>query len=229
MDTNSSQKNSYLPAVIISLFIALAILMAGLFMMFIVQSKRSQTATDKQGFIFTQDQLSRIYAQTVRVSGPADAPITIVEFSDFECPYCSASFPIVKDILARYQGKIRFMYVDFIATDAHEHASMAAQAARCAQEQGAFWPYHDKLFLNQSKLDKASLSLYALQIGIDEKQHRTCMDSGKYEAAVFDDTQFAASLGMVGTPTWAINEYRLQGVVPEEVWVNIIENILSQE
>ena len=219
-------KDNKLPSVIISLFVLLAIflaiILAILFFEFRSGAIGGKTLADAKAFVLTPEQVASVQADTSRSSGPIDAPITIVEFSDFECPYCGASFPILKEVLAEYSDKIRFIYRDFNATDVHENAALAGTASRCAAEQDAFLKYHDKLFLNQSALDIDSLVIYALQLGLE------CLISEKYDAAIEQDTRLALQLGFIGTPTWVVNEFQLQGVVPEDVWIQIIENILSQ-
>lgn len=232
MPESLSEKKSTLPAIIISLFVLLAIFLAAVFFILFFEqrsgSSSKDASADASSFVFSQSELGQIYSNISRSSGPSDAPIRIVEFSDFECPYCGASFPILKEVLAEYEGKIQFIYRDFIASDVHENAQLAAVASRCAAEQDAFLKYHDKLFLNQDSLDTDSLVIYAIQLGLDVREFTECLVSDKYDEAVQQDTIQAIQLGFVGTPTWAINEYKLQGVVPKDVWVQIIENILAE-
>jgi len=147
--------------------------------------------------------------------GPTDAKVTVVEFSDFQCPYCSRfavqTYPQIKE---QYGDKIRFVYRDFPLTQLHENAEKAAEAAQCANDQGKFWEYHDLLFANQAALDAASLKGYASQLGLDSATFDQCLDSGKYTDEVQNDLTQGAGYGVQGTPSFFINGLLVSGAQP---------------
>jgi protein-disulfide isomerase len=163
-----------------------------------------------------------------RVQGSADAPVTIVEFSDYQCPYCKRALPVLKEILAKYPGKVRLAYRDFPLTSIHPRAEAAAEASRCAGEQGRFWPYHDLLFEHQEKLDDASLVDYARKLGLDAPRFEQCLKSHKYQAAVQQDIDAGEQLGISGTPAFFINGIPLMGARPLTSFVSIIDQELAR-
>lgn len=160
--------------------------------------------------------------------GPKDAPITIVEFADFQCPFSRQSFPVAREILASYPGKIRFIYRDFPLSDIHPYAQKAAEAAQCANDQGKFWPMYDKLFQNQKSIDFNNFKLFALNIGLDQQEFDRCLDSGKYKEEVIGDLIDGASAGVEGTPTWFINGVKIAGAIPLDMFKKIIESELAR-
>lgn len=158
--------------------------------------------------------------------GKPDAPIVIVEFSDFECPFCKQEFPILRELSLKYPDLLKFIYRDFLG---HENSQKAAEAAQCANEQDKFLMYHDKLFLNQGNLDVASLKIYARQIGIsDINQFDQCLDSGKFELEVKQDYKEGVELGVEGTPTFFVNGIKVAGAIPKERWEQIIEYLIKK-
>jgi len=147
--------------------------------------------------------------------GPEDAPVTIVEFSDFQCPFCSRFFSqTYPQIRQEYEGKVRFVYRDFPLTSIHENAQKAGEAGECADDQGKFWDYHDTLFNNATALDDASLKSYASQLGLDTGAFDQCLDSGKYTEEVQKDYQEGISYGVTGTPAFFINGVSIIGAQP---------------
>ena len=114
--------------------------------------------------------------------GSKDAPITIVEFSDFQCPFCGRAEPTLKQVRAKYGDKVRLVYMDF-PLGIHDHAIDAASAGRCAGEQGKFWQFHDAMFADQSKLTPPDLKASAKKLGLDTAKFDDCLDKGKYKAA----------------------------------------------
>src|SRR5262245_6542649 len=116
------------------------------------------------------------------VRGGEHAPVTIVEFSDFQCPYCVRSQPTLKRVRETYGEKVRFVFLDF-PLDIHPQAKKAHEAAACAQEQGKFWPMYDRLFKSEGKLQVEDLKGYAGEAGLDSAAFATCLDSGRNQAA----------------------------------------------
>ncbi len=143
--------------------------------------------------------------------GNKDAKITIIEFSDYQCPFCRKARPILNDLLAKRGDKIKIVYRDFPLAF-HKNAKIAAAAAECADEQGAFWEYNELLFDNQRSLDVENLKKYAKSIGLDVEKFNHCLDSGKQNIEVEKDVADAKIAGISGTPSILINGYYISGV-----------------
>ncbi len=159
--------------------------------------------------------------------GPIDAQVVVVEFSDFQCPFCGETFPVVKEILADYGDRIRFIYRDFPIHSLHPQALTAALAAECAHEQGLFWPMHDKIFENQDTLSAENLKRWAVQIGVNSLQFGRCLDSQKYFAEVEQDFQEGVAAGVSATPTFFINGRRIEGAIPYTTFEQLIVSELG--
>jgi protein-disulfide isomerase len=161
--------------------------------------------------------------------GPANAPITIIEFSDYECPYCRRwHTEVFNQLRQEYGDKIRFVYRDFPLSSIHPDAEPAAEAANCANEQGAFWQYHDLLF-SGAGLSKEIYMQYAVQLGLDVQSFQTCIDSGRYSQEVQADYQYASQLGVRSTPTFFINGLPVVGAQPYDVFKQVIDQELAGE
>jgi protein-disulfide isomerase len=160
--------------------------------------------------------------------GPASAPITIVEFSDFECPYCSKAEDTVKQVMKTYDGKVRLVYRDF-PLPFHPHAEKAAEAAQCAADQGKYWEMHEKLFANQQKLDPASLKAHAKDLGLDQGKFDKCLDSGDKAKVVETNKAAGSKVGVTGTPAFFINGYQLTGAQPFEEFKSLIDQELARK
>jgi protein-disulfide isomerase len=143
--------------------------------------------------------------------GPKDAPVAIVEFSDFQCPFCKAARPAVNEIMARYTGKVRWVFRDYPIETLHPTAPKAHEAARCAGEQGKFWEYHDLLFERSPSHSPEQLKQYARDLKLDGPAFAQCLESGKYQAEVAHDVQEGTRLGVSGTPTFVINGRFIEG------------------
>ncbi len=162
--------------------------------------------------------------------GEDNAPVTIIEFSDYQCPFCKKFYDetekqLIKDYVET--GKVKFVYRDFPLDSIHPLARKAAEAAECADEQGKFWEYHDKLFETQ-KLDEASLKQHAKDLGLDTEQFNSCLDSGKYKDEVQKDLDDGIKAGVTGTPTFFINGKKVVGAQPYSVIKQIIDDELSK-
>jgi protein-disulfide isomerase len=159
--------------------------------------------------------------------GPADAPITIVEFSDYQCPYCQAWYQQTFDkLMASYPGKILFVYRD-LPLPGHPESLPAAEAANCAGEQGAYWKFHNDLFSGQYSLGRAAYEQYASDLGLDTSAFSTCLDDHRYQAEVKADSADAVRLGLNGTPSFVINGQILVGAQPFEQFKAIIDADLA--
>ena len=161
------------------------------------------------------------------VRGATDAPVTIVEFSDFECPFCKQTHPTLKQLLERYPGKVRLAYRDFPLDSIHPQARRAAEAARCASDQGKFWEYHDVLFTQSPQLTLEDLRRYAGQVGLDVTQFDGCLAAGVHKATVQRDLDEGNRLGITGTPAFFINGRTLTGAQPLEAFARLIDQELA--
>jgi protein-disulfide isomerase len=148
--------------------------------------------------------------------GPAGATLEIVEFSDFECPFCAGAKPVMDSLLARYPADVRLVYRHY-PLPMHGRAEPAAIAAVEAARQGAFWPYHDLLFTHQDHLTDADLAGYADSLGLDTGAFARALRERTHAGAVAADVEMGRALAVHGTPTFFVNGYRLVGVPP--VWV----------
>jgi predicted DsbA family dithiol-disulfide isomerase len=146
--------------------------------------------------------------------GPAAAPVTLVEFADFECPYCGGLFPTLQKIQEEYKEKLRVVYVEFPLSSIHPHAEKAAEAALCANEQGKFWEMHDAMFADQTNLTVSDLKKKASQLTLDTGIFDACIDGGKYLSQIKSDLSQGVEAGVSGTPAMFINGRFLQGNLP---------------
>ena len=160
--------------------------------------------------------------------GPKEAKVVMVEFSDFQCPFCKEVKPVLEQIRRDYGDKVRFIYRDFPITETHPEALLAAVAANCAHEQGKFWEMHDKIFDNQDNLSEASLKTYAVQIGLNNIQFGTCLKSQKYLPEIEDDMKAGYAAGVEATPTIFINGIKMRGALPLATYERIIISELSR-
>lgn len=158
--------------------------------------------------------------------GPSNAKVTIIEFSDYQCPYCAKAEPTLKQIFDTYKNDVRLVYRDF-PLNFHQYAQKAAEASECAHEQGKFWEYHDILFNNQQALDVSSLKKYASDLKLDTAKFNGCLDSGKYEAEVKKDMQDGLNANVRGTPAFFINGRLISGSQPFENFKTVIDEELK--
>jgi len=160
--------------------------------------------------------------------GPESAPVTIVEFSDFQCPFCSRAKGTVDEVVKQYGDKVRLVFRHF-PLSFHADAPKAAEAAACADDQKKFWEYHDKLFANQGALKVDDLKKHAAELGLDTARFNECLDSGKKAELVKKDTAAGEKVGVSGTPAFFINGVVLSGAVPAEEFKSIIDAELSKK
>jgi protein-disulfide isomerase len=159
--------------------------------------------------------------------GPADAPVTIIEFSDYQCPFCRRAEPTVKEVLERYEGKIRFGFRHFPLDRIHPQARGASEAAACAGEQGKFWEYHAELFSGDGQLDRPMLDAAAEKTGLDAAAFKACVDERKTQALVEADVKDGEEAGVSGTPAFFINGIPLRGALPFEEFQKVIDDELA--
>lgn len=143
--------------------------------------------------------------------GPASAPVTLVEYGDFECPHCGAAFPIIKQIQQALDGRLRFVYRHFPLTETHPHAQMAAEAAEAAGAQGSFWEMHNLLFQHQDRLEESGLIEYARELRLNEENFRRDLEEHTFTRLVEEEFIGGVRSGVNGTPTFFINAERYDG------------------
>jgi len=145
------------------------------------------------------------------IQGPADAAIVLVEYGDYECPYCGAAYPVVKELQHRMKNKLALVFRNFPLANAHPHAEFAAEAAEAAAAQGKFWEMHDMLYENQEALDPENLVEYATELGLDIPRFMREMNEHVYASRVKEDFRSGVRSGVNGTPTFFINGERYNG------------------
>jgi protein-disulfide isomerase len=160
--------------------------------------------------------------------GRASAPVTLIEFSDFQCPFCQRVAPTIKKLRDTYGDKVRIVWKDFPLTQIHPQAFKAGEAAHCAGDQGKYWEYHDRLFANQQQLQPEELKKHATDLGLDATAFNTCLDSSKYGERVRDGVAQGTRLGVNSTPTIYINGRVLSGAQPYETFVSVIDEELAR-
>jgi protein-disulfide isomerase len=161
--------------------------------------------------------------------GSAVAPVVIVEFGDFECPYCREAAPIIKQVLQKYPDAVRLIYRDFPVTELHTEAIPAAEAANCAAQQGKFWAYHDKLFEQQDQLGSALYTSLASSLNLDMAKFNLCRSQHLTLSEIQDDLVAGISAGVSGTPTWFINGQKVPGVLPPDIWDKAVAAALKRK
>jgi protein-disulfide isomerase len=161
--------------------------------------------------------------------GPENAPVTLVEFSDFQCPFCNRFAPTLKQVREKYGDKVRVVYRQYPIPSLHPFAFMAAEASLCANEQGKFWPLHDAMFANQTKLAVADIKKKAVELGMDQKKFDSCVDSGRFVEQVQSDMAAGVKVGITGTPAVFVNGIELKGgAVAFDVVAAAIDQELSR-
>jgi protein-disulfide isomerase len=162
------------------------------------------------------------------VLGAASAPVTLVEFSDFQCPFCARVMPTLKKVKEAYGDRVRIVWKDFPLTSIHPQAFKAAEAGQCAREQGKFWELHDRLFANQQALQPEALKEHAAAIGLDLARFNACFDASKYGERVQQQMSAGSQLGVQSTPSIFINGRLVSGAQPYEVFAAIIDDELAR-
>jgi protein-disulfide isomerase len=159
-------------------------------------------------------------------TGPASAPVTIVEFTDYQCPYCHRAQGVIEQVLSRYSGRVRLVHLDF-PLDGHPAAFPAARATRCAAEQGRFWEYHRNLMTAPGPFDAADFAARAAALGLDVRSFGACLASGRHDSAIRASLQEGQELGVSGTPAYFINGRMLSGARPMESFAEVIDAELA--
>ena len=170
---------------------------------------------------------ANVSAQGAPVRGSENAPVTIIEFSDFHCPYCKQVQPTLSRILSEYGDRVRLAYRDFPLDQLHPSARKAAEAARCANDQGKFWEFHDKLYAGGTDASPETLTRFAREIDMDVVAFQQCVAIGKHRSAIDRDIQEASSLGVTGTPGFFINGRLVSGAQAYEGFAQVINEELA--
>jgi protein-disulfide isomerase len=167
-------------------------------------------------------------AATGPAQGPANAPVTIVEFSDFQCPFCSRVIPSLNQVKEKYGDKVRIVFRQY-PLPMHPQAQKAAEASLCANDQDKFWQLHDAMFANQQALGVDQLKAKAAELGLNAETFNSCLDSNKYAAQVATDLKEGSAAGVSGTPAMFINGRFVNGAVPFEEIASIVEDELQRK
>lgn len=173
----------------------------------------SSTSFPASGVVAPANERLVVDVGTAPIRGPSDASVTLVEFGDFQCPYCGEEEPIVQQLSSAYGTELRVAFKEFPLA-MHEYAEVAAEAALAAKAQGEFWPFHDTLYAHQDALTATNLTAYATTLGLEVNTFETALSQGIYRAAVQADISQGTSLGVDGTPTFFVNGRMAVGALP---------------
>ncbi len=182
----------------------------------------------KYGVRYTLEPMRVEVAAIGPSKGPKNAPVTIVEFSDFQCPFCTRLIPTVNQVTANYGDKVQLVFRQF-PLNFHQFAQKAAEASLCADEQGKFWEMHDAMFAKQDELSVDKLKERAASLGVKADQFNSCLDSGKFASRVADDLKAGSEAGVSGTPALFINGRFISGAVPYADLAKVIDDELQRK
>ena len=180
-----------------------------------------------RGVVIPDNPRVEVESEGYPAQGPADAPVTIVEFSDFECPFCSRVVPTLERVKEEYGDKVRLVFRHF-PLSMHPNAPKAAEASMCAHDQGKFWQMHDLMFEEQKQLSVVDLKSKAERLELDTEQFNQCLDSDKYADEVQQDMQAGQQAGVTGTPAMFVNGRLVSGAVPFEQIAPVIDSELAR-
>jgi protein-disulfide isomerase len=202
-----------------------------------LREERRNAASEKLEQRLNQEKGVTVHLQPYRLElnnegapskGPAEAKVTLVEFSDFQCPFCSRFFPTLKQVEQNFGDKVRIVYRQFPLTNIHPNAFKAAEASLCAHDQGKFWDMHDMMFQDQKRLSVKDLKATAGRLGLNQKKFDTCLDTGRYTEQVQEDLKEGSRVGVTGTPAVFVNGVAIDGgAAPYEVVAKAIEKELA--
>ena len=219
--------------IIVILAISLIILtISSLYVWNRIQEIQTETTTNKTVNMTEAAKLAISGVGTNYFLGPQNAQLTIIEFSDFACPFCQKAHKILKDVNKKYPTQVKIVFRDM---PLHPNSTELALAARCVGEQGKFWEVHDLLFENQTSLTATGAELTAIlnslvgTLGIDQEVYAKCYSDQKYLSDIGTDFGDGAALQLVGTPTWFLNDKRLSGYIPEDEFFAIIDSLLTNK
>ena len=201
------------------------------------QRERQRLAEELRGSLFAEAGV-RILLEPPRVAftvaegtpsrGPVDAPVVLIEYTDFQCPFCTRVQPTINELLKRYDGELRHVFKN-LPLPMHAEAPLAGAAALCAQDQGKFWELHGWLFENQRTLNRVSIVSKAGLLGMDKEAFEACLEDGTYHGRVREEMAEANGYGITGTPGFLINGRILTGAQPIEAFIQIIDDELARK
>jgi protein-disulfide isomerase len=192
------------------------------------ENKATTGAANKAADAVPGDNVERIRVPLEGASkGPATAKVNIVEFSEFQCPFCSRVGPTLEKVMKEYQGQVR-LFFRHNPLDFHQDAPLASQAALAAEAQGKFWEMHDKLFANQQNIKRPDLEKYAQELGLDMQKFKTALDNGSYKSRIDADLALAKQIGVQGTPNFFVNGRPIQGAQPFEAFKKVIDDEIAR-
>lgn len=232
MDTPAETKNSSNVGIAVAIVLAGAIVGAALYFRPDGGSSVATGSPVPAGQVAGEQRVNIAVEADDPVLGAADAPVTIVEFSDLECPYCQRhhqlTFPQLKQQYID-TGKVRYVFKHFPLIQIHPHARPAAEISQCANAQGKFWEFADKAFANQKALTDPDLQRYATEVGVDAATLQDCLANATTAQIVSADQQAGVAAGVTGTPGFFINGQRLEGAQPFETFKAVIEAELAKK
>jgi len=196
----------------------------------------NQSTNSSSGFTNIPGANSNTNKNTVNINttndpwlGFAEAPITIVEFADFECPFTREAVPIIQQVLKKYPEAVRLIYKDFPIAEIHSQAVAAAEAANCAQKQNKFWQYHDQLFNQGDRLNSTLYDSIANSLGLNQVDFKRCMEGHLTLSKVQSDYSAGVEAGVSGTPTWFVNGHKIEGALSLSMWDKVIAAALKDK
>lgn len=199
----------------------------------VAQSSPAPAAPQEQGAVLSEEQIVKIETGGAGIKGEEGAPITIVEFSEYQCPFCGKYVDeAYSQIWEEYGDKLYYIFRDYPLA-MHPHAQKLAEVARCAGDQGQYWEMHDLIFeereeWSQKEDIETNINGFVSQLGLDKEEFDSCLSSGKYSQAVKDDLQLGTEIGVRGTPTFFINGQKLVGAQPFASFKAIIDAELAE-
>jgi protein-disulfide isomerase len=192
-----------------------------------VQGLMQQAMNDGELTLLIAPPKIEVTVDPARLRGDANAPVTIVEFSDFSCPFCRKAESTISEVLAKYPGQVKLGYRDFPLTTLHPQAELAAEASRCAGEQGKYWEYHDLLFARPDKQTSDVLLDDVRTLKLDDQKFEACLNGDRYKAQVQQDIQMGDRAGVVSTPGFFINGTFVSGAQPAATFEKVIDEKLA--
>lgn len=228
---------------VLSIILFIVLIFAGFFVFYSIQLKfgdagklAKEFAQTETGALTTKTLLEKLTKvekpeQYIRkhnpVFGAEKAPITVIEFVDFECGYSREAYSTIKLVAQKYNSVVRLVFKNLPMEQLYPDSEIAASASACAKAQGKFWEYHDLLF-ERKTLDLTSLLGYARELKLNTDQFNLCLTENKFERDVAQDMMDAAELGLKGTPTYIVNGYKIEGTLTNELWDRVILELLQK-
>lgn len=187
------------------------------------------TVGEKNMTKYSATRLTLPVSERDHIRGPATAPITLLEYGDYECPYCGQAYMVVEELRRQLGDRLQFVFRNFPMTQIHRQAQYAAEATEAAGAQGKFWEMHDTLFANQHKLDYTNVMQYVIMLGLDEMHIRRALTAHTYADRVREDFVSGIQSGVNGTPAFFINQNRYDGPHDLDSLLAAVEDAAEQK